>query len=169
MFSAIRMRWQRTWKGIDMNQSKKKTIMFAVAACLLTAIYVVYNTIGVDLGQKTIMHFMTTTIAGPAVILIVYGILVGKGKKLVQVFPQLFGVSLVVFIISCTSMFYMYHTEYIFQMLNNTATNGNIVLNINESITIGTVVQQALIFLVCSCVGSGIGNKAIALLDKVKN
>lgn len=152
-----------------MDKNKKKEIILAVVVCMLTVAYVVYNTLGVNLGEKSIMHFMTTTIGGPALILLVYGIITGKNKKLVQVFPQLLTVSLVVFSVSCASMFYMYHTEYIFQMLNNTATSENIVLNINESITVGTIVQQALIFLVCSCIGSGIGNKIIALLNKIKN
>lgn len=152
-----------------MVKDKKNDLIFGLIASLLTIIYVAYNTIGVDLWKQDIIHFMTTTIVVPAIILIVYGIVVGKGKKLTKVLPSLFAVSLVAFAVSCASMFYMYHTEVIFQMLNNTATSGNIVLNINDSITIGTVVQQALIFLVCACVGSVIGNKSMTLFNKIRN
>lgn len=149
-------------------KKRKKDIITAIIACLIAIIYVVYNTIGVALEQKDIMHFMCTTIVVPALILICYGVLAGKGKTLIQSLPQISVVSLIVFIISCLSMYYMYHTGVIFDMLQNTVTSGNVVLNINDSITLGTIVQQALIFLVCACIGCGVGNKTSAILEKVR-
>lgn len=150
-------------------KKNKKDIISGIVVCLIAVVYVVYNTMGVSLAQKDIMHFMCTTIVVPALILLCYGILVGKDKTLFQSLPQIIVVSLIVFISSCLSMYYMYHTGVIFNMLQNTVTSGDVVLNINDSITLGTIVQQALIFLVCTCIGSGVGNKASVILKKVKN
>lgn len=152
-----------------MKKNNKKELITGVLACLIAGVYIIYNTIGIRLAQKDIMHFMCTTIIVPALILIVYGMVVGKGKTLLQSLPQISMVSLIVFIASCFSMYYMYHTGVIFEMLQNTTTSGDVVLNINDSITLGTIVQQALIFLVCACIGSGVANKVSEILVKIKN
>ncbi len=147
----------------------KKGLFLSIVFCLLAIAYVIFNTIGVSLTEKDIMHFMCTTIIVPAVLLLVYGILLGRGSTMIEVLPQISITTLVIFVVSSLSMFYMYNKGYIFDMLKNTITADNVILNINESITLGTVVQQALIFLVCTCLGCGFGSKLGVILSKIKN
>lgn len=147
----------------------KRGLFLSAVFCLLAIAYVTFNTIGVSLTEKDIMHFMYTTIIVPAVLLLFYGILLGRKSTMIKVLPQISITTLVIFIASCLSMIYMYRTGYIFDMLENTITADNVVLNINESITLGTIVQQVLIFLVCTCLGCGIGSKTESILNKIKN
>lgn len=152
-----------------MDSKKKKGFALSIAVCLITIAYIGFSTVGISLEGKDIMHFMFTTIIVPALVLLCYGIIVGRKYTLLQSIPQISVTTLIVFAASCLSMVYMYHTGDVFDMLQNTVTADQVVLDINDSITLGTVVQQALIFLVCACVGSGIGSKSAAILSKIKN
>ena len=141
------------------------SIFIGVAAL----VYMGYSTFGINLAEKDIMYFMYIVLIIPVVIVTVFGIYIGRGKTIIQSLPKLSIVGIAVFIGSCVSMLYMYNTGYVFEMLSNTATESSIVLNINDSVTLGTVIQQGLIFLVCGCIGTLVGNKSSKILQKVKN
>lgn len=150
-------------------KNRKKDIMISVIVAALAIVYILYNTFGVVLAEKDILHFMGTTVVVPAVILIVYGILMGKDNQLSKVMVKASVPVIIVFAMSCVSMLYMYHTGDVFTMLANTVTGENVSLNINESITFGTVIQQALIFAVCVMLGGVIGKKFSGVVERIRN
>lgn len=150
-------------------EGKKKECLWAILISLVGCVYILYQTLGVSVTEKTIIDFLVTTMVVPAVVLIISGVLLGRKNKLMQSLPCLLLVSVLVFGASIFSTAYCYNTEAVFEMLKNTQTANNVVLEINESITFGTVVQQALVCLVCACIGNGIGNKTVGVLKAIRN
>lgn len=150
-------------------EGKKKESLWAILISLAGCAYILYQTLGVSVVEKTIIDFLVITIVVPAVVLIISGALLGRKNKLIKSLPCLLIVSVLVFGVSIFSTVYCYETEMIFEMLKNTRTANNVVLEINDSITFGTVIQQALICLVCAFIGNGIGNKTVGVLKAIRN
>lgn len=150
-------------------KSKKKELLWSAMIGLAGVIYILINTFMVSVADKNILDFLVTTMLVPAIALVICGMIMGRKNTLLQALPYLLIVTIALFGASIVSMFYMYHTGYVFEMLNNTKTTGNVMLDINDSITFGTVVQQGLICLVCACVGNGIGSKTAGALSKIRN
>lgn len=150
-------------------KEKSKEIILAIAIAIVGIAYIGYNTLVVDLAQKDIMHFLATTMLVPAIILLAYGLLAGRNHKMIQTVPGILVVAAVVCAASIGSMYYMYDSGLIMNMIANTATGDGIVLDINDSITVGTIVQIALIYIVAACFGSAIGGKLTGLFKKIKN
>ncbi len=150
-------------------ENKKKEIVGAIIVSVVGCAYILFQTLGASIAEKTIIDFLVITMAVPAAVLIVCGVLLGRKRKLMQSLPWLLLVSVLIFGASVFSMTYLYHTGYVFDMLQNTQTADNIVLDINDTITFGTVVQQALVCLVCACIGNGIGSKTVGILKAIKN
>lgn len=150
-------------------KDKAKEIILLATVVLVGIGYIAYNTLAVDLTQKDIMYFMSTTMLVPASILLLYGLLAGRNNKILKTVPGIIVVSAVVCAASVGSMYYMYDSGVIMDMLANTSTGEGVVLNINDSITVGTVIQMALILIVSACIGSGIGSKLTGLLKKARN
>jgi|GEM_PF-4943212 len=153
---------------MENKKFNKETLISIIAGSGIIG-YIIFNTFFVSLAQKDIMYFLQVTLIIPAIFLIVYGIYVGRNKGFMQALPKIILMTAITFIVSCVSMVYIYKEEYIFTMLDNTATSDSIALSINSSVTLGTVVQQILIFLVCGCIGSQLGHKVPLLFKKVKN
>lgn len=150
-------------------KDKKKALIGAILVSVLGCAYILLQTFSASVTEKTIIDFLVLTMVVPAIVLVIGGVLLGRQNKLGKSMPYLLLVSLIVFGASVLSMTYLYQTGYVFEMLQNTQTADNIALSINESITMGTVVQQALVCLVCACIGNTIGNKTVGILNKIKN
>ncbi len=150
-------------------EGKKKESLWAILVSVVGCAYILFQTLAVSIAEKTIIDFLIVTMVVPAVVLIISGILLGRKNKLMQSLPCLLLVSVIVFGASIFSTVYSYQTGNIFEMLKNTQTANNIVLEINEHITFGTVIQQAMICLACACIGNGIGNKTVGVLKAIRN
>lgn len=146
-----------------------KELLISIIGGLGVVGYIMFNTFAASLAGKDILYFLQITIIVPAIFLVAYGIYVGRKKTFMEALPKISIMTIIIFLASCISMVYLYQGGYVFTMLDNTSTSGNVVLDINSSITMGTVVQQILIFLVCACIGSSIGNKSSLILKKIKN
>lgn len=151
------------------NKGKNKEMLWAIIVSVIGCAYILFQTLGNTITEKTIIDFLVITMAVPAIVLIISGILLGRKNKLMHSLPCLLIVAAIVFGASIFSMTYLYNTGYVFEMLENTKTTDNIVLEINESITLGTVIQQAMVCMVCACIGNGIGNKTVGILKTIKN
>lgn len=152
-----------------MKDKKKKAILWAVIISVAGCAYILFQTLGVPAEGKTIMDFMGITTIIPIVVLVVSGIILGRENKLKQSWPYLLLVTVVVCGASVFSMTYLYNAGHVFEMLQNTQVSDGVSLNINDKITAGTIVQQAVICLACAFIGNGIGGKTVGILNKIKN
>ena len=125
-------------------EGKKKETLWAMVVSIAGCAYILFQTLGGAAAEKTIIDFLITTTVVPAVVLVICGLLLGRKNKLMQSLPWLLLVSVIVFAASAFSMTHLYQTGTVFEMLKNTQTADSITLEINETITLGTIVQQAL-------------------------
>lgn len=150
-------------------RKKKNQIIVGSITCLAEIGILLAGTLGVSLSEKNIFYFWGLTMLIPALFAVVYGIVISKKNKMSEVIWKIIPVTIILAASACSSMFYMYHGGYISDMVINTKTGNGVVLNVNDSISIGSVIQMILVLFVCALAGSAVGNKLTGMMSKIRN
>lgn len=159
---------QRIKKGLNMKKIGKEVLWSLIIGVAGSGL-ILFQTLAGNLADKTIIDFFVITMIIPAAVLLVSGMLMGRKNKLGKILPYFLVVTAMVFGVTVFSMFHMYESGAIWEMLANTKTSENIVLEINDSVTMGTVMQQVLICVVCTWLGTTMGSKMDGMLSKIRN
>lgn len=159
---------QQIKKGTEMKKFSKE-ILWSFIVGIMGGALILFQALGGNLANKTIIDFFVITMIIPAVVLIICGLIIGRKNTLAKILPYFLIVTGIVFGATLFSMIHIYESGAILDMLANTKTSENIVLEINDSITFGTVMQQALVCIVCAWLGTMLGKKIDGILSKVRN
>ncbi|MBR6628027.1 MAG: hypothetical protein IKL04_08640 [Lachnospiraceae bacterium] len=146
-----------------------KEVLWSLITGVAGSALILFQTLAGNPAHKTIVDFFVITMIVPVVTLLISGMLMGRKNKLGKILPYFLIVTASVFGVTVFSMFHMYESGAIWEMLANTKTSDNIVLEINNSVTMGTVMQQLLICAVCTWLGTTMGGKMDGMLSKIRN
>lgn len=150
-----------------MNKIKKflPTIIGGIAYLVLSVLL-----LAGDKSDINLYTFLGITIATPAVIALIDGLITGSlNKNFKKNMLNILATTVLMGIIMIGVTFFIKNTIGMDVLVKNTPTEGGLTFSVSEDITIGALIQPVCIILVFNAIGGFLGTKISSIFSRLRS